>query len=102
MVKGRTTICRHPSFSASGHILLLLRSNAHVGFKLHVGVDSNMIQKTLLNALTVRDALVLDLQVFVRAGAGVREDVRPSHHRTLGPIVTSAGETDGLVAHVQE
>ena len=39
--------------------------------------------------LTVGNTLILDLQVFVCARAGVGEDVRPSHHCTLGTVVAS-------------
>lgn len=42
--------------------------------------------------LTVWNALILDLQVLVRARAGVRENVRPGHHCTLGAVVASAGK----------
>lgn len=45
--------------------------------------------------LTVGDALILDLQVFVGARAGVGEDIRPSHHRTLGTVVASMWGGDG-------
>lgn len=46
--------------------------------------------------LTVRDTLILDLQVLVRSGAGVWEDVDPCHHHTLSSVVTSE-EQNGRV-----
>ena len=39
--------------------------------------------------LTVRNALVLDFQVFVCAWAWIREDIGASHHCTLGTVVAS-------------
>ena len=42
--------------------------------------------------LTVRDALVLDLQVLVCSWTGVWEDVDPGDHHTLSPVVTPGGQ----------
>lgn len=42
--------------------------------------------------LTVGDTLILDLQVLVRSGTGVREHVDPCDHHTLSPVVTPAAQ----------
>lgn len=47
--------------------------------------------------LTVWNALILDLQVLVRARTGVRENVRPGHHCTLGSVVAPAGKRERKV-----
>lgn len=47
--------------------------------------------------LTVRDTLILDLQVLVCSWTGVWEDVDPCNHHTLSPVVTPGeqGRADG-------
>lgn len=45
--------------------------------------------KKKCTVLTVRNTLILDLQVFICARARIREDVRAGHHSTLGPVVAS-------------
>lgn len=49
--------------------------------------------------LTVRDALILDLQVLVCSRTGVWEDVDPCDHHTLSPVVTPRGQQmDGWIS----
>lgn len=47
--------------------------------------------------LTVGHTLILDLQVLVRPGAGVREDVWTRDYDTLGPIVASENKNKEAV-----
>lgn len=44
--------------------------------------------------LTVRDTLILDLQVLVCSRAGVWEDINPCDNHTLSPVVTPEGQMD--------
>ncbi len=49
--------------------------------------------------LTIRDALILDLQVLVCSRTGVWEDVDPRDHHALGPVVTPGGQhMDGWIS----
>lgn len=41
-----------------------------------------------VSVLTVGDTFILDLQILVGSGAGVREYVRAGYHHALGPVIT--------------
>lgn len=52
------------------------------------------------SGLTVRDTVILDLQVLVGPRTGVWEGIRTSHHHTLCPVVAPAGGRthEGLIS----